>query len=159
MIRCHFNLNGGQLSVLSCPGIGFFSAYSGNKGIHRNNPASVAIPKRGPLPPGKYYIVTRARGGWNTRLNDFFKSIDSGSDRDIWFALFREDERIDDSTFIENVQRGSFRLHPAGRNGNSDGCITLASASDYMILWRALITLPSIMITGQLRAFGTIQVY
>ena len=59
MIRCSFHLNSGQLSTLSCPGLGFFPAYSGNVGIHRNNSDSVVVPKVGPLPPGQYYIVTR----------------------------------------------------------------------------------------------------
>jgi hypothetical protein len=159
MIRCFFHLNGRPLSSLQCPGIGFFSAYSGNKGVHRNNPASVTVPKRGPLPPGKYYIVTRSRGGWRTRLNDCYKSIESGSDRNVWFALFREDDHIDDITFIQKVERGSFRLHPAGRNGNSDGCITLVSASDYRTLWQALMKSPPMRVSSQLHAFGMIQVY
>ncbi|ATF92902.1 Uncharacterised protein [Cedecea neteri] len=38
MIRCTFHLNGGALSTLSCPGIGFFAAYSGQAGSTRNNP-------------------------------------------------------------------------------------------------------------------------
>ncbi|MEB6377722.1 DUF2778 domain-containing protein [Leclercia adecarboxylata] len=36
MIQCTFHLNGNQLSNLSCPGIGFFPAYSGT-GTSRNN--------------------------------------------------------------------------------------------------------------------------
>jgi len=159
MIRCTFHLNGGQLSTLSCPGIGFFSAYSGNKGSNRNNPDSTDIVRKGPLPPGKYYVVARDRGGMRTRFNDMFKSLDSGSDRDVWFALYREDSHVDDESFIEDVLRGAFRLHPAGRNGNSDGCITLVSLTDYMILWRALIKSPPMLISSQIKAFGTIQVY
>ena len=159
MIRCYFHMNNGQLSSLSCPGVGFFAAYSGNKGKHRNNPDSIAIAKRGPLPPGNYYIVVRSRGNLKNRTSNWMKSIRSGSDRDLCFALLREDERIDDTTFINKVERGSFRLHPAGSSGNSDGCITLVSLNDYMVLWRALVRTPSTMINPQLRAFGTIQVY
>ncbi|WP_313083333.1 DUF2778 domain-containing protein [Atlantibacter sp.] len=159
MIKCTFHLNGGQLSTLNCPGIGFFPAYSGNQGINRNNPDSVTLLKKGPLPPGQYYIVSRQRGGLRTRVNDFWKSMESESDRNLWFALYRVDDRIDDLTFIDNVNRGSFRLHPAGRNGNSDGCITLVSLSHYMILWRALITSPKLLVSAELEAFGTIQVY
>lgn len=85
--------------------------------------------------------------------------MESESDRNLWFALYRVDDRIDDLTFIDNVNRGSFRLHPAGRNGNSDGCITLVSLSHYMILWRALITSPKLLVSAELEAFGTIQVY
>ncbi len=50
MIRCTFHLNSGQLSNLSCPGIGFFPAYSGNKGAMRNNPNDSGIQDVGPLP-------------------------------------------------------------------------------------------------------------
>ncbi|WP_394327149.1 tlde1 domain-containing protein [Enterobacter cloacae] len=104
-------------------------------------------------------MVVRSRGNLKNRTSNWMKSIRSGSDRDLWFALLREDERIDDTTFINKVERGSFRLHPAGSSGNSDGCITLVSLNDYMVLWRALVRTPSTMITPQLRAFGTIQVY
>ena len=62
MIQCTFYLNGNQLSNLSCPGIGFFPAYSGT-GSSRNNANDIAIPSIGPLPPGVYYIVTRGTGG------------------------------------------------------------------------------------------------
>ena len=55
MIRCTFHLNSGQLSTLSCPGVGFFPAYSGNAGENRNNPGKTGVPEKGPLPPGKYY--------------------------------------------------------------------------------------------------------
>lgn len=60
MIRCTFHLNGGQMSTLSCPGLGFFPAYSGHAGANRNNPDAIALKKKGPLPPGKYFIVTRS---------------------------------------------------------------------------------------------------
>lgn len=43
MIQCTFHLNGNQLSNLSCPGIGFFPAYSGT-GTSRNNANDIAIP-------------------------------------------------------------------------------------------------------------------
>lgn len=159
MIRCTFHLNGGQLSTLSCPGVGFFPAYSGNAGPHRNNPASITVVKKGPLPPGLYYIVTRQRGGPHSRWRDMVHGLESGSDRDLWFALYRQDSHIDDISFIDGVERGNFRLHPAGKSGISDGCITLPSHADYAILLEALLSTPSVMVTAQLKAFGTIQVY
>lgn len=159
MIQCTFHLNGGQLSTLSCPGIGFFSAYSGNTGPHRNNPDSTAVKGKGPLPTGKYYIVSRPRGGLKSRWEDMIHGLESGSDRDLWFALYREDGEINDISFIEKVERGSFRLHPAGKSGISNGCITIPNHSDYAILFMALLSTPYMMITAQLNAFGTIQVY
>jgi len=158
MIRCTFHLNGGQMSTLSCPGVGFFPAYSGNTGLHRNNPDSVTIPNTGPLPPGKYYIVTRPTG-FMSPVKDYVASQLSGSDRNLWFGLFREDDNIDDTTLIEGMTRGSFRLHPAGYEGISNGCITLASKCHFLVLRSALLQTAPMMITASLRAFGTIQVF
>lgn len=158
MIACTFYLNGGALSNLSCPGVGFFPAYSGS-GRSRNNPDAVAVPSIGPLPPGLYYIVTRGSGGLVTGISDSIASFISGSDRAIWFALYRHDAQIDDLTFIENVERGHFRLHPAGYKGVSEGCITLPRLSDFMLLRDALLNTPTIQVTASLTAFGTIQVY
>lgn len=159
MIQCTFRLNGFGLSNLSCPGIGFFPAYSGNAGAHRNNPDSVSIQGTGPLPPGRYYIVDRPRGGVGSFVMDAFASKISGSDRDHWFALFRDDGSVDDVTFINGVSRGLFRLHPAGYEGTSNGCITLPSPSHFRILREAILRTPTYLVSGSLRAYGTIQVY
>ncbi|MDK9362799.1 MULTISPECIES: DUF2778 domain-containing protein [Lelliottia] len=158
MIRCTFRLNGNGLSNLSCPGIGFFPAYSGNEGQHRNNPASVAVKGAGPLPPGQYYIVDRPRS-IGTRVKDVFATKYTGSDHSIWFALYRVDGSIDDHTFIEAVERGNFRLHPAGYEGISNGCITLPSPSHFLILRDALMKTPKLLVSGSLYAYGTVQVY
>jgi len=158
MIRCTFHLNGGQMSTLSCPGVGFFPAYSGNAGTHRNNPDSVAIRDVGPLPQGKYFIVTRPTGLLSP-LKDYFSSQLSGSDRDLWFGLFREDSQIDDTTLIEGMSRGSFRLHPAGYQGISNGCITLASRCHFLVLRAALLNTAPAMVTASLTAYGTVQVF
>ena len=159
MIRCTFYLNGGQLSTLSCPGVGFFPAYSGHAGTTRNNPDTVAIKKKGPLPPGRYYIVARPRGGLLSRWHDMIKELESSSNRDHWLALYRDDNDVNDSTFIENVERGAFRLDPAGSSGISEGCITLPSHAHYRILHHALLSSMPGLITAELSAFGTIQVY
>lgn len=158
MIQCTFYLNGNQLSNLSCPGIGFFPAYSGT-GSSRNNANDIGIPSVGPLPPGLYYIVTRGTGGMLTAVNDYIATFISGSDRSIWFALYRHDAQIDDFTFIEHVQRGNFRLHPAGYRGVSEGCITLPYLSDFLLLHNALLNTSTLQVTASLTAFGTIQVY
>jgi hypothetical protein len=158
MIRCTFCLNGNQLSNLSCPGIGFFPACSGT-GTSRNDPDAVAVPSIGPLPTGLYYIVTRGTGGVVTMVSDSLASFISGSDRSIWFALYRHDSQIDDHTFIGHVRRGNCRLHPAGYQGISEGCITLPRLSDFMLLRAALLNTPTIQVTASLTAFGTVQVY
>jgi hypothetical protein len=159
MIRCTFHLNGGALSTLSCPGIGFFPAYSGEKGSDRNNPNAATLQDIGPLPPGQYYIVSRGTGGMYTHISDFFASNISGSDRSTWFALYRNDSNIDDVTFYESVSRGHFRLHPAGYQGISHGCITLPSKAHFAILREALLNTPTMLVGSSLRAYGTVQVY
>ncbi|MFH7825403.1 DUF2778 domain-containing protein [Kluyvera chengduensis] len=146
------------MSTLVCPGVGLFSAYSGT-GRSRNQPSAVNVPEVGPLPPGQYFIVTRGTGGMLTGIRDTFASIVAGSDRSIWFALYRNDSQIDDLTFIDKVERGHFRLHPAGYRGISEGCITLPFLSDFNILREALLNSPTMQVTSSLVAFGTIQVY
>lgn len=158
MIHCTFRLNGNTLSNLSCPGIGFFPAYSGNTGQHRNNPDSITVKNIGPLPPGKYYIVDRPRS-LSTRVRDVFATTYTGSDHSIWFALYRVDSNIDDHTFVAQVERGNFRLHPAGYEGISNGCITLPSPSHFAVLREALMRTPTVLVTASLKAYGTIQVY
>jgi hypothetical protein len=161
MLRCCFRLNCSSLSTLSVPGVGLFPAYSGNAGVYRNNPDAADIKDIGPLPPGKYYIVSRPLGGYRTMVLDYFRSQASGSDRSLWFALYREDNNIDDYTFYNGVERGHFRLHPAGYQGISNGCITLPSRSHFMILREALLSKHNaqVRVTAQLTAYGTVQVY
>jgi hypothetical protein len=119
----------------------------------------VAVVDAGPLPFGKYYIVDRPRGGIRTRVEASVNSLMSGSDRDLWFGLYREDGNVDDITFIDQVKRGAFRLHPAGYSGVSEGCITLPSHSHYAILREALLNTARINISASLTAYGTVQVY
>lgn len=159
MIRCTFHLNGGALSTLGCPGIGFFAAYSGQAGSTRNNPDAMAVKNIGPLPPGKYYIVSRPTGGRFSGIRDYFGSVVSGSDRELWFGLFRDDGSVDDYTFIEDVKRSNFRLHPAGYKGTSHGCITFPGLSQYMILRNSLLSTTTFNVTSTLIAYGTVYVY
>lgn len=43
-------------------------------------------------------------------VQDWAATKYSGSDRSVWFALYRDDGNIDDWTFIDRVERGHFRL-------------------------------------------------
>lgn len=159
MIRCTFRLNGQNMSTFSCPGVGFFPAYSGYAGSTRNNPDDIEKVEAGPLPPGRYYIVSKPTGGRFPVLHDFIASVVSGSDRSVWFALYRDDGKIDDHTFIGKVERGNFRLHPAGYRGISEGCITLPSRSNYQVLYQALTQTARFYVSPSLVAYGTVQVY
>ncbi|WP_084166641.1 DUF2778 domain-containing protein [Pseudomonas knackmussii] len=159
MIRCSFHLNGRGLSILNCPGVGFFPAYSGYAGPHRNNPGSEMIKKAGPLPRGTYYIVARAKGGTKSQIISSASSWWTKSDRSKWFSLYRADGVIDDTTFIGAITRDQFRLHPAGRSGISEGCITFPSHYHFDLLRNALLSTSGFLVAPGLIAYGTIQVY
>nr|WP_244923066.1 DUF2778 domain-containing protein [Paraburkholderia silvatlantica] len=146
------------MSVLRCDGLGDFAAFSGRDGV-KNNPASVSIPDVGPLPPGRYYIVDRGSGGLFTHMRDFFMDLVNDTDREKWFALYRDDGQIDDWTFINGVGRGHFRLHPHGRVNISEGCITLADPpAFYRLRDRLLHATPIGLPGGKGFAYGTVDV-
>jgi len=155
-----FVINDADYSPLSFPGLGTFLAFSGN-GAYRNRGGCGAIQNNGPLPAGKYYIVDRPSGSKANRLRawaiDKFKStFYYHVDHTEWFALYREDGKIDDQTFFNKVARGGFRLHPGTI---SDGCITLANQSDYNMMRNALYRASPIDVPGtNLKAYGTIEV-
>ncbi len=115
----------------------------------------------GPLPAGLYYIVDRPTGSWFNNMRalaiDKFKSTFMYHvDHSEWFALYRSDGKIDDTTFFSGVSRGGFRLHP-GRV--SDGCITLARQREFSVLRHHLLRTSKIPVPGtSLKAYGTIEV-
>jgi len=135
--QCYFYLNGKPMSNLVCHGLGNFFAFSGNA-RDRNQPNSTSVPFDGPLPGGEYYIIDRESGGRLGKMRDFMQDTLAGTHRAGWFALYRNDGVIDDVTFINGVQRGQFRLHPTGRFGVSEGCITLPDVIQYHRLWTFL---------------------
>lgn len=79
-------------SPLSFPGVGTFLAFSGN-GAYRNRGACAMIPKEGPVPAGKYWIVDRPEGGLRSQVNagvrDIYNSVVKGASfrHSEWFAL------------------------------------------------------------------------
>lgn len=153
-------LNGADYAPLNIYGVGVFMAFSGN-GAYRNKGACGIITDNGALPVGKYYIVDRPAGSAFNRVRawsiDKFKSTFSYHvDHSEWFALFRADGRIDDTTFYRGIERGGFRLHPGQV---SDGCITLSSQSDYNRLRDALLRTKKEKVPGTaLASYGTIEV-
>jgi hypothetical protein len=79
--------------------------------------------------------------------------------REQWFALYADDERVDDETFCDSLKRGQFRLHPALGSGRSLGCITLPFFTDFTILRRKLLAAPQHDIPGRdKRAYGRVVV-
>lgn len=158
-----FLVNNAFLSPLTIDGLGTFDAYSGNDQF-RNRGGCTAVPDNGPLPAGKYWIVPRPTGGVGSAVITWFKDEYNfysrhPSDHFEWFALYRDDGRIDDITWVNGVKRGQFRLHPAGGQGLSLGCITLPSRTDFLRIRNALlhtVTIPAG--NSGLRAYGTIEV-
>ncbi|QDX22633.1 DUF2778 domain-containing protein [Pandoraea pnomenusa] len=156
-------VNNEHFSPLTIYGVGTFLAYSGD-GVNRNRGGCTAIPNKGPIPAGRYWIVDRPTGGLRSRLQadawDLYNySTGTPTHRDKWFALFRDDGRIDDETKINEVMRGNFRLHPAGGAGISLGCITLPSLADFLSIRRALLsTIQMPAGNSGLKAYGLIEV-
>jgi len=158
-----FLVNNEPLSPLSFLGIGTFNAYSGDK-QYRNRGGCTAVPDNGPIPAGKYWIVARPTGGIRSKTyawtKDTWNAIKgTPSDHAEWFALYRDDRVIDDVTWVNGVKRGQFRLHPAGGQGTSLGCITLPRHTDFSIIRRALLHTATIPVRNSgLHAYGTIEV-
>ena len=151
MVNCTFILNGMPFTTFTYDGRRC-TAFSGN-GPHRNNPGSENVPNNGPIPTGRYYIVDRQSGGTLGPLLDWI------ADRDIWFALWREDGALDDQTFVDGVRRGEFRLHPKGPRGISLGCITLEYRSEFDLMRAYLLAQPvSHIPSTRTRTYGTVDV-
>ncbi|EOZ9392379.1 DUF2778 domain-containing protein [Enterobacter cancerogenus] len=157
-----FQINDSDFSPLIFPGIGTFLAFSGD-GIYRNRGACGMKPRVGPIPEGKYWIVDRPTGGIKSQmvsgLKDAWNQYKSNATftHNEWFALWRDDWGIDDYTWIENVKRGNFRLHPGSL---SEGCITLPHGTDFATLRNALLRTPKLTVPcmKSLTAYGTIEV-
>ncbi|HTH59957.1 MAG TPA: DUF2778 domain-containing protein [Paraburkholderia sp.] len=158
-----FLVNNKFLSPLAIDGVGTFDAYSGDR-IYRNRGGCTAIVSKGPIPAGKYWIVTRPAGGPGSKalawIKDTWNAFDgNATDHSEWFALYRDDGMIDDETWVNGVRRGQFRLHPAGGQGISLGCITLPSRVDFQRIRTALLTTNTIPAGNSgLGAYGTIEV-
>ncbi|KMW71382.1 hypothetical protein TI10_21155 [Photorhabdus luminescens subsp. luminescens] len=157
-ITCTFTLNGMPTSILHCIGVGSFPAFSGQK-YGRNNAYMTTVQDIGPLPKGRYFIVGRQSGGRLNAIRMWVLKNFYGTDRETWFALYRDDGKINDETFIEGVKRGNFRLHPIGPRGLSEGCVTLTQQTDFDYIRAALLKTTMIPIPGSsLKAYGTIKV-
>jgi len=155
---CFFVLNDRPVSMLFCPGVGSIPAFSG-KEAYVDNPSATAVANAGPLPKGTYYIINRQSGGRFGWLRDWIKDRASRVQHDQWFALYRNDGVVDDYTFIDGVRRGNFRLHPNGRFGISEGCITILSQTQFDKLRQFLLAQETKVIPGtNIKYYGTVEV-
>lgn len=113
----------------------------------------------GPLPKGTYFLVDRQSGGLLGAIYDWWSAHGQVStDRHKWFMLWNP--ATGDSTNINGVKRGNFRLHPMGRMRLSEGCITVVNPDAFEGLQKyirsqgATIAVPS----STLKAYGTVEV-
>ncbi len=155
-------LNGADYAPFNLFGVGVFMAFSG-QGFCRNNLSCMANAGDVPIPSGKYWIVDRQEGNWlsqkRVELKDSANKILGRREfgKSDWFALYRDDWGIDDGTWVEDVYRGLFRLHP-GRV--SKGCITIAHDSDFAIIRQALLNTQLVQVPcmRSLKARGWVEV-
>ncbi|CAG4893377.1 DUF2778 domain-containing protein [Paraburkholderia gardini] len=157
-IRCTFGLNSKTTSALHCSGFGTVTAYSGQK-WGRDNPKAIAAQDVGPLPPGTYYIVDRQSGGMLGWARDLWSEYGYGTtDRTTWFALWNP--TTGDTTMVNGIRRGNFRLHPEGPRRLSEGCITVVSHLEFDQLNRFIRSRkPTLQVPGSdMRAYGTVDV-
>lgn len=158
-----FVVDNQPFSYLVMYGVGSFPAFSGDE-IYRNRGGCTRLAGLGPLPSGKYWIVDRPGGGIGSRAkawatDTWNTALGARTNRFEWFALYRDDNSIDDWTWVDGVKRGNFRLHPTGGSGHSYGCITLQSRGDFYRLRRALLQTTTIAAgTSGIRAYGWIEV-
>jgi len=162
MIYCEMNYNEKMLDnmvQLRCAGVSVFPVFSG-LGAFTNVP-EFSGHKNGPIPLGKYWIVDRPMGGIGSMERMVEKWIKTGNRYWEWFALYRQDGLIDDKTFVDGVNRGSFRLHPLRPDGTgiSDGCITFCNHADFDQVRQALLrTQMQPVPYSSLRAYGELNV-
>ncbi|MBK0097520.1 DUF2778 domain-containing protein [Erwinia sp. S63] len=156
-----FVLNGADIAPLTVYGVGTFMAFSGQES-YINKGGCAHIPNKGPIPPGHYYVVDRPLGSLRNIARGIAADIGLSIylrtviDHFEWFALYRVDGTIDDKTFYQGVERGSFRLHPGQI---SEGCITLVHRTDFYRLKTAILNQPKLDIPGsKLKAYGKIEV-
>jgi hypothetical protein len=157
MYRCSFELNDQPMSALKLGALSF-PAFSG-LGSSTNRRAMTCAKSIGPIPPGSYFIVDRPRGDRYKKLVDAVKDLINDTDRARWLALYAADGSVDDETFCNGVVRGNFRLHPRGRSGLSEGCVTLKETQDFSTLTGILRhTPPTPIKNSELRAYGLLVV-
>lgn len=144
--------------MLHCDGVGAMVAFSG-RGNGRDNPAATSQQAIGPIPKGIYYIIDRQSGGRIGWFRDLWGEYGYGTtDHTEWFMLWNP--KTGDSTMVDGVKRGAFRLHPVGPMGLSEGCITIANPGQFKQLATYLrgqgATIP---VPGSpSKAYGTVEV-
>ncbi|PRX30755.1 uncharacterized protein DUF2778 [Paraburkholderia sp. BL18I3N2] len=157
-VKCTFLLNGQADSVFSCEGTASVTAFSGT-GRGRDNPDDTAIENVGPIPKGTYYLINRQSGGYMGFFYDWWNAQGvSSTDRRQWFMLWNP--KTGDTTNIDGIKRGNFRLHPMGHLRLSHGCITVVNRQEFDRLQQFIRSRGQTVPVPRtaLRAYGTVEV-
>lgn len=158
LVYCTYVLNGEPLSRLVCDGVSY-DAFSGDAASYVNEVRYQDIPKSGPIPLGKYYILDRESGGHLGWARQPLSDLAAGTDRGEWLSLYRDDDVVNDETFINGTRRGEFRIHPVGPKGISQGCITLFSLLGFNVLRQHIRNRPGQTLPGKsVKYYGLLEV-
>lgn len=153
MLRCSFKLNDEPMSILTV-GPKAVAAFSGN-GSNTNRRTATCLVGKGPLPVGDYYIFDRRIVGIRAHLRDAVLA-----DQRDWFSLHAIDDNIDDDQVLcDHIRRSNFRLHPKGRLGRSDGCVTVDNRAAYQHVSHLLRSRERVAVKGSsFKAYGILSV-
>ncbi|CAI1614424.1 Protein of uncharacterised function (DUF2778) [Serratia quinivorans] len=143
-----------------CYGKGTFEVFSGQ--APRINMPRCSFIENAALPPGQYWIVDRPLGGIKNRILTFGKDTWFGTNHDEWFGLYNF-QTMSDTTFVNGISRGAFRLHPLRPDGTGEswGCITFFRNSDFQQVRRAILSRKKFKVPGSrngLLAYGRVDV-
>lgn len=134
----------GKKLTLVVNGIGHYEVVTGR--FKFNNDVNCSFKDDAPIPLGTYYITERDPGSLRNQINNFgleiYRNVFEGksNDKSNWFSLINTANQ-DNSISVNNHNRGGFKLHPLNSDGSgySDGCVTLFSYNEFMMLRKALL--------------------
>lgn len=156
MLQCTFELNEQPMSEFKVGALSF-AAFSGRE-EYMNRRSLMCTPRYGAIPVGRYYIFDRQSGGITGTLRNWLDL--NGNKKNDWYALYAIDENIDDDKVLcEKIVRSHLRLHPKGRLGISEGCVTIDEMSDWMSIRSIFTSSPKYAVPGSgLKAYGVLTV-
>lgn len=161
MIHCEMDYNkgssDGKTVKLLCYGVGTFDVFSGENPT--TNIAECAFKNKAALPPGNYWIVDRPTGSFANKALSAIKDWRNGTDHSTWFGLY-DSETMSDHVFVNGVDRGGFRIHPLRPDGSGEswGCITFPTVSQFEVLRRALLSTKKVKVKAGIMAYGQVAV-
>ncbi|MBP2170466.1 hypothetical protein J2125_003658 [Erwinia toletana] len=147
-----------QLTVY---GVGTYAVLSGRDKFINNANCSF-VTDYGSIPVGEYWIVALPSGSFANSVLREVKDLVNRTNHDEWFGLFST-KTMSDHVLVNEVQRGSFRLHPLRPDGSGEswGCITFFNVQEFQIVRQALLRTEQSSVAGSrngLQAYGKVTV-